>query len=103
MGMKSDGTVPQRAAVASVTTLMLLTGLIVPGFYVNLSLSAHDVGDYIMPPGMIMDFNTPAETMRDMSAILPRLVSYRAPADARGDQILQPRVENGVKVFDIEE
>ena len=100
--MKSDATVPQLAAVASMTTLMLLTGLIVPGFYVNLSLSAHEVGEYIMPKGMVMDFNTPAETMRDMSAILPRLVSYRAPADARGDQILQPRVENGVKVFDIE-
>jgi len=32
---------------------MLLAGLIVPGFYVNLSLSAHDVGGSIMPPGMI--------------------------------------------------
>ncbi len=103
MKMKNDATAPQRAAVAGVTTLMLLTGLIVPGFYVNLSLSAQEVGEYIMPPGMIMDFNTPAETMRDMSAILPRLVSYRAPADAHGDQILQPRIENGVKVFDIEE
>ncbi len=101
--MKSDATVPQRAAVASVTTLMLLSGLIVPGFYVNLSLSARDVGEYIMPKGMVMDFNTPAETMRDMSAILPKLVSYRAPADAHGDQVLQPRVENGVKVFDLEE
>ena len=102
MKMKSDATVPQIAAVASVTTLMLLAGLIVPGFYVNLSLSAHDVGGYIMPPGMIMDFNTPAESMRDMSAILPRSVSYYAPADARGDQILQPHLENGVKVFDLE-
>jgi hypothetical protein len=100
--MISDATVPQLAAVASVTTLMLLAGLIVPGFYVNLSLSAHDVGDYIMPPGMIMDFNTPAESMRDMSAILPRLVSYRAPADARGDQILQPHLDNGVKVYELE-
>jgi hypothetical protein len=100
--MNSDATVPQLAAVASVTTLMLLAGLIVPGFYVNLSLSAHDVGGYIMPPGMIMDFNTPAEAMRDMSAILPRLVSYRAPAEARGDQILEPHLENGVKVYDLE-
>ncbi len=100
--MKSDATVPQLAAVASVTTLMLLAGLIVPGFYVNLSLSAHDVGGYIMPPGMIMDFNTPAQSMRDMSAILPRLVSYRAPADARGDQILEPRIDNGVRVYELE-
>src|SRR6267142_1881673 len=100
--MKSDATVPQLAAVASVTTLMLLGGLIVPGFYVNLSLSAHDVGGYIMPPGMIMDFNTPAEAMHDMSAILPRLVSYRAPADARGDQLLESPLVNGIKVYELE-
>ena len=49
-----------------------------------------------------MDFNTPADAMRDMSAIHPRRVSYVAPADAKGDQPLQPRVENGVKIFDLE-
>src|SRR6266849_1197607 len=36
--MRGDATVPQLAAVASVTTIMLLAGQIVPGFYVNLSL-----------------------------------------------------------------
>ena len=100
-GMKSDATVPQLAAVAGVMTLMLLAGLIVPGFFVNLSLSARDVGGAIMPPGMIMDFDTPAEAMLDMSAVRPRDVGYRAPKDARGDQLLEPRRENGVKVFDI--
>lgn len=38
-------TFAQQAAMAGATTLMLLAGMIVPGFYVNLGLSAHDVGD----------------------------------------------------------
>ena len=100
--MKSDATVPQVAAVAGVTTVMLIIGLITPAAKVNLSLSARDVGGVVMPPGMIMDFNTPAEAMRDMGAIHPRHATYRAPVDARGDQILQPRIEEGVKVFDLE-
>ena len=101
-GMMSDATVPQLAAVAGVTTLMLITGMVVPGFSVNLWLSARDVGGLIMAPGMIMDFDTPAAAMRDMSAVHPRNVAYRAPASAKGDQPLDPRIENGVKVFDLE-
>ena len=100
--IESDVTAPQLTAVAGVTALMLLAGLVVPGLYVNLSLSAHDVGGRIMPPGMIMDFDTPAAAMRDMSAIHPRQIAYRAGKDARGDTVLEPRIENGVKVFDIE-
>jgi FtsP/CotA-like multicopper oxidase with cupredoxin domain len=92
----------QQAAVSGVANLLLLAGMIVSGFYVNLGLGAKDVGGLIMPKGMIMDFNTPADIMRDMSSIDPRKASYRAPPDARGDQILEPRIENGVKVFDIE-
>lgn len=100
--MKSDATAPQLAAVAGVMTMMLMAGLIVPGFFVNLSLSARDVGGAIMPPGMIMDFDTPAAAMRDMAAIPPRKASYRASPEARGDNALEPRIENGVKVFDLE-
>jgi len=100
--IESDVTAPQLTAMAGVTALMLLAGLVVPGLYVNLSLSAHDVGGRIMPPGMIMDFDTPAAAMRDMSAIHPRQITYRAGKDARGDTVLEPRIENGVKVFDIE-
>jgi FtsP/CotA-like multicopper oxidase with cupredoxin domain len=37
-----------------------------------------------------------------MSAVDPATVSYTAPADARGGQPLEPRLENGVKVFDLE-
>jgi FtsP/CotA-like multicopper oxidase with cupredoxin domain len=100
--MTTDATRPQLAAVTGVTSLMLLAGLIVPGFYVNLSLSAHDVGGSIMPRGMVMGFDTPAAAMRDMAAIHPRHVSFHAARDARGDQPLASRIEKGVKVFDIE-
>jgi manganese oxidase len=92
----------QQAALSVVATFLLLTGMVMPGFYVNLGLGAKDVGDIVMPKGMIMDFNTPADAMRDMAAILPRQVSFVAPVDARGDQPLAPRMENGVKVFDLE-
>ena len=100
-GMASDATIPQLVAVGSVTGLMLLVGLIVPGFYVNLSLSAADVGGAIMPRGMTMHFDTPAAAMREMAAILPRHIAYHAPRAARGDQPVEPRLDRGVKVFDL--
>ncbi|MGQ7392085.1 multicopper oxidase domain-containing protein, partial [Streptococcus suis] len=40
--------------------------------------------------------------MKEMAAVKPRQVTYIAPPDAKGDQVLQPRIENGVKVFDLE-
>jgi FtsP/CotA-like multicopper oxidase with cupredoxin domain len=100
--MNNTATVVQIAALAGVTALMLLIGIVTPSFKVNLFLGAKDVGGLIMPPGMIMDFNTPAKAMREMSAIHPRHVSYTAPIEARGDHVLQPRIEDGVKVFDLE-
>ena len=100
--MSSDTTRPQLAAVAGVTFLALLIGMVTPANYINLRLGVRDVGGLIMPKGMIMDFNTPADAMRDMSAIHPRKVSYSAPANAKGDQPLQPRIENGLKIFDLE-
>ena len=93
---------PQLAVVALLTVLALVLGVILPAQKVNLTLSADDVGGAIMPPGMIMARDTPGEAMRDMSAIDPELVSYTAPVDARGDQPLRPRLENGVKVFELE-
>lgn len=101
-GMKSEATVPQLAALAGVTGFLLVTGMVWPGFHVNLSLSARDVDGAIMPPGMINTFELPAAAMREMAAVKPRQVGYEAPNTARGDQVLQPRLDNGVKVFDIE-
>jgi manganese oxidase len=100
--MKTDVTAPQLATVAGFTTFMLLIGCVGPAFFVNLTLGARDVGGIIMPRGMIMPFDTPAQTMRDMAAVRPRHVSFVAPKYARADEVLQPRIESGVKVYDIE-
>lgn len=100
--MMSDATTSQLAALAGVTTFLLISGMVLPGFKVNLDLSVRDVGGAIMPPGMIMTFDTPGGAMKEMAAVNPRQVMYKAPADARGDNVLEPRIENGVKVFDIQ-
>ena len=62
----------------------------------------HDVEGAVMAPGMIMTRDTPGEAMRDMAAVDPDAVRFIAPVDARGDQELAPRIEDGVKVFDLE-
>jgi len=92
----------QVTAMASFTTLLLAAGFAWPFMQVNMRLSAHDVGDVIMAPGMIMDFDTPGDAMRDMAAIDPRLVTYEARDDELGGRPLEPRMENGVKIFDLE-
>lgn len=95
-------TQPQLAAVSGVTLMLLAAGMVIPGFFVNLSLSAREVGGAIMPRGMPMFFDTPGDAMREMAAVHPREVTYTAPVDARGDRALAPRIESGVKIFDIE-
>lgn len=92
----------QRWAMASLSVVLLAAGVVFSASFTNLRLSAHSVGGAVMPPGMIMLRDTPAEAMRDMAAIDPREVSYVAPPGARGDQPLEPRVENGVKIFDLD-
>lgn len=100
--METDATTPQIAALSGVSLIALAIGMMAPANWLNLTLSARDVGGAIMPPGMIMDRDTPAAAMRDMAAIDPRLVSFKADPAAQGGTILEPRIENGVKVFDIE-
>lgn len=95
-------TAPQRVAVATVSVFMLLTGMVAPANWRNLTLSARDVGGTIMPPGMIMDRNTPARAMRDMAAVDPRDVVAKYGIGVRGDQELSPRMDGGVKVFELE-
>ncbi len=102
MSMKSDVTHPQLAAVAGVSLLALLLGMVAPANWVNLRLSARDVGGAIMPPGMVMDRDTPGEAMRDMAAVDPRDVVATYRLEAQGARELAPRIENGVKVFDLE-
>jgi FtsP/CotA-like multicopper oxidase with cupredoxin domain len=92
----------QLITITGVTLLALLAGMFVPAAFVNLSVRAEEVRSAIMPPGMITTADTPPDAMRDMAAADPRLVSYTAPANARGDRVLAPRMENGVKVFDLD-
>ncbi len=98
----SDVTRPQLVAVTVLTVLVLVAALLWSTSYANLGIGAHDVSGAIMPPGMVMTRDTPAEAMRDMAAVDPGDVAYTAPSDARGDQSIEPRLENGVKVFDLD-
>lgn len=100
--MKPDVTRPQLAVVGLLTVLALIASVIIPAMFVNLGYSAEEVGGAVMPPGMVMSRDTPAAAMREMAAVDPSEVSYTAPAEARGDQPLEPRVEDGVKVFDLD-
>ena len=100
--MKPEVTRPQLAAVTMMTGLMLLAGMTFPALFVNMRLSARDVGGSIMPPGMIMGWDTPGGAMRDMSAVHPKYVQYTAAPDARGDTAWEPTIEDGVKVFNLD-
>jgi manganese oxidase len=102
MSLHTDVTKPQIAVVAVLTTLALVAAIIWCASYANLSIGADDVDGAVMPPGMIMTRDMPAAAMRDMAAVDPNEVSYTAPRDAKGDQPLEPRIENGVKVFDLD-
>ena len=97
----ADVTRPQLAVVTLLTVLALAVAVAIPATRVNLGLSAEDVGGLVMPPGMIMGPDTAADAMRDMAAVDPGAVTVAAPAAARGDQPLPPRLENGVKAFDL--
>lgn len=92
---------PQLRSIGLVSVVILALALVFSASYANLSLSARDVAGAVMPPGMAMPRDMPAEAMRDMAAVNPRTVSYRAPVEARGDQPLEPRMEGGVKIFDL--
>jgi len=99
-----DPFAPTHAQVTSlilVSSLMFVIGVALPSMNVNVWLGAREVGGLIMPPGMIMDFDTPADAMRDMAAVSPREVSFVAEVGAQGDQTLTPRIEDGVKFFDL--
>jgi len=101
MEMGSSVTRPQLLSVTLLTVLALAAASIWSAANYNLSISAEEVDGAIMPPGMINRRDTPAEAMVDMAAVDPGDVSYSAPADARGDRTLEPRLEGGVKVFDL--
>ncbi len=102
MEMRSDVTRPQLAAVTVLTILALVAAIVWSASYANLTIGADDVDGAVMAPGMIMTRDTPAEAMKDMAAVDPDAVRFSAPAAARGDQPLEPRIENGTKVYDFD-
>ena len=89
----------QLAAVGGIATLALVVGMVAPANSVNMTLSSHDVGGLIMPPGMIMTRDTPGEAMVDMAAVNPNSVTATYGPQDHGDEVLQPTNVNGVKVF----
>ena len=97
-----DVTQAQLSAVASISLFALLLGIVAPANWLNLRLSARAVGGAIMPPGMIMDRDTPAATMIDMAAVDPRDIVATYGLDVQGNRELAPHIENGVKVFDLD-
>lgn len=100
--MASDVTGPQLAAVGGISILALALGMAAPANWVNLTLSARDVAGAIMPPGMIMDRDTPAAAMLDMAAVHPRLATAEYGLDARGDSELKPLIDGDTKIFNLE-
>ncbi|BAY59458.1 copper-resistance protein, CopA family (plasmid) [Leptolyngbya boryana NIES-2135] len=64
--------------------------------------SVSQMNGLVMPPGMIMTADTSMEAMEDMAAVDLTKIAYTAPADARGNQILEPKVEKGFKVFNLD-
>ena len=92
----------QLGAVGLVSLVALALGMVAPANWVNLRLASRDVGDTIMPPGMISTQDTAGETMRDMAAVLPPSNEPTRDLRARGDTELAPRMDNGVKVFALE-
>ncbi len=99
--MSTDATTPQLAAVGGISVLALALGMVAPANWLNMTLSARAVGGAIMPRGMIMDRDTPAEAMRDMAAAHPRNMTASFDLGVRGDQELPYRLEGGVKVFEL--
>jgi FtsP/CotA-like multicopper oxidase with cupredoxin domain len=99
--MASDVTPAQLAAVAVVSLLAVALGMIAPANWVNLRLSAREVAGAIMPPGMMMDRDTPAAAMIDMAAVDPREVAQSYGLDVHGNKALAPHMEDGVKVFEL--
>ena len=107
---------PQLVAVTLLTVLALAGGTLLAALFGDFRMRAGDMrgmgamsgvaapmrmNGLVMPPGMIMTADMPQEALRDMAAVDPASATYTAPPDARGDQPLEPRLDNGVKIFDL--
>lgn len=76
-------------------------GMFAPWNWLNMGLSARDVGGAIMPPAMVMDRDLSGDAMRDMAAVDPNLVRESRAIGISGDHDLAYKLDGGVKVFDL--
>src|SRR5438093_5996048 len=93
---------PQIAAMSLLTLFALAAATVFSAGGANLTIPAREVAGVVMPPGMVMRRDLSSLSMRDMAAADVRAVTYEAPVEAHGDQPLAPRIEGGVKVFELE-
>lgn len=77
--------------------LAFALGVAGPASWMTLNWGAPDIKVVNMPPGMFIDHDPPADAARDVAAIHPGLSEANSGRDSRGDRILQPRLENGVR------
>ncbi len=92
----------QLVAMSVLSALALVAGSVFAASQANLTVSARDVAGVVMPPGMPMRRDLSGASMRDMAAVDPGAVRVTAPADARGDQPLEARLDGAVKVYALE-
>ena len=132
MAMTPKVSGPEIAAVGLLSVLMLAAGVVVAALFGDFTMRAGDMAGMaghsmgaterpavsslasspmqtvtqmdglVMPPGMIMSPDMSMDAMHDMAAVDLTRVAYSAPWDARGDQLLEARSENGVKVYALE-
>jgi len=101
---KPRASIPEIVAVTLLSALMLVAGVLIAAHYGNFAMrgkpaTAKMLSSEATPASMIMDADQNTAQMKEMAAVDPALVRSTARADARGDQLLQPQIVNGVKVF----
>ncbi len=105
MKMGGNVTKPQLFAMTILTLTLLIGGILLGALYgsgiTNYTMRAKDMAGLVMPPGMIYYPGQSTQSMKDMAAADASKVTYTASATARGDQPLQPTLDNGVKVFNL--
>lgn len=82
--------------------LAFALGVAGPAGWMTLNWNAPDIRGVNMPPGMFVDRDAPDDATGNLAAIHPGLSEASSGRDSRGDKTLEPRLESGVKVFDLE-
>lgn len=90
------------AALGGASILLLIYEMARPAGWANLDWGMRNGNGVTMPPGLFTEKDGLAEARRDMAAIHPALIEASHGLDNRRDKVLEPHIENGVKVYDLE-